>query len=83
MIVFRRDEVIVLGAFILLIVIVIAIVAVIVLAVMSVKRKSLDSHGIPGVPTGPPPGWYPDPNDPNYVRYFDGQAWTESTQPWG
>ncbi len=24
-----------------------------------------------------PPGWYPDPQDPHAVRWFDGQAWTE------
>jgi hypothetical protein len=32
--------------------------------------------------TPPPgPGWYPDPNDPNTNRYWDGQGWTESRAP--
>jgi len=29
-----------------------------------------------------PAGWYPDPaGDPTIVRYWDGQTWTEQTQP--
>ncbi|MFR9749547.1 DUF2510 domain-containing protein [Nocardia sp. 004] len=27
----------------------------------------------------PPPGWYPDSQ--GIVRWFDGQRWTEFTQP--
>ena len=27
------------------------------------------------------PGWYPDQNDPNSMRYFDGRVWTSTTQP--
>ena len=26
--------------------------------------------------TTPPPGWYPDPQDPNAQRWFDGRGWT-------
>ena len=28
-----------------------------------------------------PAGWYPDPDDPNTQRYFDGSAWTQQTMP--
>ena len=28
-----------------------------------------------------PAGWYPQPNDPTYVRWWDGTQWTEHTQP--
>ncbi len=28
-----------------------------------------------------PAGWYPDPVDPSAVRYWDGAAWAERTQP--
>lgn len=29
----------------------------------------------------PPPGWYPDPLDRYKQRYWDGQQWTDHTQP--
>lgn len=32
-------------------------------------------------PVGPPPGWYPDQQDQQLVRWFDGSAWTAFTQP--
>lgn len=28
-----------------------------------------------------PQGWYPDPNDPTIVRWWDGQQWTSHTHP--
>lgn len=27
------------------------------------------------------PGWYPDPQNPTIVRYWDGQQWTSATRP--
>lgn len=34
---------------------------------------------------GPPgavaPGWYPAPDGPNMMRYFDGRNWTSQTSP--
>ncbi|MBS2989062.1 DUF2510 domain-containing protein [Rhodococcus erythropolis] len=27
------------------------------------------------------PGWYPDPQNPTIVRFWDGQQWTSQTQP--
>lgn len=33
---------------------------------------------------GQPPmtaNWYPDPADPELLRYFDGHSWTETTRP--
>jgi hypothetical protein len=35
----------------------------------------------PPATSGLAPGWYPDQNDPNSMRYFDGRVWTSSTAP--
>lgn len=35
----------------------------------------------PPVTSGLAPGWYPDQNDPNAMRYYDGRAWTSQTEP--
>src|ERR1044071_4501713 len=33
-------------------------------------------------PTGPQAaGWYPDPESPSELRYWDGQAWTNQRHP--
>jgi hypothetical protein len=29
----------------------------------------------------PPPDWYPDPDQPNTLRYWDGEHWTEQRAP--
>jgi len=31
--------------------------------------------------SAPPPGWHPDPSGAPQQRYWDGQQWTEHTQP--
>jgi hypothetical protein len=31
--------------------------------------------------TLPPPGWYPDPNDPMRQRYWNGERWTDDFAP--
>jgi hypothetical protein len=59
------------------------IVGFVVLIVKLAKRKSVNPHDVPGTPTAPAPGWYPDPNDLTLMRYFDGRVWTSSTQPRG
>jgi hypothetical protein len=35
----------------------------------------------PVATSGLAPGWYPDQNDQNSMRYFDGRVWTSQTQP--
>lgn len=35
----------------------------------------------PVIPQAPPAGWYPDQVNPAVVRWFDGQSWTDHTQP--
>jgi hypothetical protein len=34
---------------------------------------------VPGSTT--PSGWYPDPSDPRFVRWWDGRAWTAHQAP--
>lgn len=33
------------------------------------------------IPSGPPPGWYSDPDRPEAHRWWDGAAWTEHRSP--
>ena len=33
------------------------------------------------VPSGPPPGWYPDTQNPSITRWWDGYRWTEHIRP--
>jgi hypothetical protein len=35
----------------------------------------------PPASSGLAPGWYPDQNDPNSMRYYDGRVWTSQTEP--
>jgi hypothetical protein len=35
----------------------------------------------PVATSGLAPGWYPDQQDMNQMRYFDGRVWTAQTQP--
>ncbi|WP_254924359.1 MULTISPECIES: DUF2510 domain-containing protein [unclassified Rhodococcus (in: high G+C Gram-positive bacteria)] len=32
-------------------------------------------------PVTTPPGWYGDPGNPGFVRWFDGSQWTQHVQP--
>lgn len=59
-------------AFVILAVIA-AVVTVAVILVVNAARK-------PSVRL-PPPGWFPDPQDPNQFRWFDGRSWTDGTKP--
>jgi hypothetical protein len=51
--------------------------------VMLVKSGSKPKTGPPSQQAAVAPGWYPDPNDPNLMRYFDGRDWTSATAPRG
>jgi hypothetical protein len=35
----------------------------------------------PVATSGLAPGWYPDQNEANMMRYYDGRTWTSQTQP--
>jgi hypothetical protein len=69
--------------------IVIVIIAVVVWAVRMAlaPREPRTYTERPVVQQQPPPtsglapGWYPDQNDPDAMRYFDGRVWTSQTEP--
>jgi Protein of unknown function (DUF2510) len=68
------------GLIVIFAIILAVIVGSVVLIVKLAKRKSVNPHDVPGTPTAPAPGWYPDPTDLTLMRYFDGRVWTSSTQ---
>ena len=35
----------------------------------------------PVATSGLAPGWYPDQNESDLMRYYDGRVWTSQTQP--
>ncbi|QLL05425.1 DUF2510 domain-containing protein [Mycobacterium vicinigordonae] len=35
----------------------------------------------PKPPIHPAAGWYPDPNNPGSMRYFDGRVWSQPVRP--
>jgi uncharacterized protein DUF2510 len=68
--------------------IVILIIAVVVWAVrMALAPREARSYTEqpvvqqPLAASGLAPGWYPDQNDPESMRYFDGRVWTSQTEP--
>jgi hypothetical protein len=68
--------------------IVIVIIAVVVWAVrMALAPREPRAYAErpvaqqPPVTSGLAPGWYPDQNDPDSMRYFDGRVWTAQTEP--
>jgi hypothetical protein len=58
-----------------------AIIVGIVLLVRAASKPSAPQPYPAGPALNAPPGWYPDHNYPNLLRYFDGRTWTSSTQP--
>ncbi len=71
------------------ILVLIAIVAVVIAVVRAMARPSAERPVVeqpvvqqqPVVTSGLAPGWYPDQQDMNQMRYFDGRVWTAQTQP--
>lgn len=52
--------------------------------VVLVQRTSKPPSAAPAAPMqrrGMAPGWYPDQQNPNLQRYFDGRNWTSGTAP--
>jgi hypothetical protein len=49
--------------------------------IMAGINGTLNAPAAPPAPAGPPPGWYPDQQNPQQVRWWDGQVWTGHVQP--
>ena len=60
-----------------------AVLATVQLMKASRKPSSAPSQrqAPPVKPSGPAPGWYPDPTDPKLQRYWDGRSWTSGPAP--
>lgn len=59
-----------------------AIIGVVVSGIVAVvQRNSQPPSGQASHAQRPAPGWYPDPQDPTVLRYFDGQQWVMGKQP--
>ncbi|NMO04099.1 DUF2510 domain-containing protein [Gordonia sp. TBRC 11910] len=65
-----------------MLVVLVALVASVVVVVLLVRsRGQSQSQPTPATYPATPPGWYPAPDDPRLLRWFDGRQWTEHTQP--
>jgi len=71
------------------ILVLIAIVAVVIAVARAMSRPRAGPPVVeqpvvqqqPVATSGLAPGWYPDQQDMNMMRYFDGRVWTAQTQP--
>jgi uncharacterized protein DUF2510 len=50
---------------------------------VGMSAPPLPSPPVGGAIPGPPPGWYPESNQPGALRYWDGTTWTSHTAPAG
>lgn len=71
------SAVLLIGLVLVVLVVGAVVVGGIVAVVMLVNRKAPANRP----PNAPAPGWYPDPQQPGTVRYFDGTAWTTQSRP--
>ncbi|WP_374230427.1 DUF2510 domain-containing protein [Rhodococcus sp. ARC_M6] len=45
------------------------------------SNRSRQSRNAPRNYGAVAPGWYPDAGDPRFVRWHDGQTWTDQVTP--
>jgi hypothetical protein len=49
---------------------------------MGAQAGAMGAQAAPAAAAGgTPPGWYPDPQAPGQIRWFDGNRWTEHARP--
>lgn len=65
-----------LGAFAADVVFLVVLAGIVAGIVFLVKARANAAN-----PPAAAPNWYPDPADPQLLRYHDGQAWTAATRP--
>lgn len=64
----------------LIMLVVIGLPVAVIVTVVKKSSKGTKTYSGPVISPVMTPGWYPDANDPNLTRYFDGREWTSSTR---
>ncbi len=59
-----------------LIAVVLFVVVGVILGVVFIVRSRTSGQQL----SGPTPGWYPSPDNPAVLRWFDGRNWTQQTR---
>jgi hypothetical protein len=59
----------------------IVVLALVILGIVAIVRNNSKVRRAAQSGASAPPAWYPDPEYPGHVRYWDGAQWTDHRQP--